>query len=65
MIQADKIKITIIHYSALPICTVDLCGNELRKYIALLYKHQSNTNWAFVQKRDIFTCENITVAMAS
>ena len=24
-----------------------------------------NTKWAFAQKRDIFTCENITVPMAS
>ena len=31
----------------------------------LLYKHQWNTRWAFVQKLDFFTCENITIAVAT
>ena len=31
----------------------------------LLYKHQWNTRWAFMRKLDIFTCENITVAMTT
>ena len=31
----------------------------------LLYKYQWNTRWAFARKHDIFTCEKITVAMAT
>ena len=31
--------------------------------INLLHKHQWHTRWAFAQKRDIFTCENITFTM--
>ena len=31
----------------------------------LLYKHQWNTKWAYMQKHDTFTCEKITVAMVT
>ena len=30
-----------------------------------VYKHQWNTRWAFTRKHVIFTCENITVAIAT
>ena len=40
------------------------CHRKLRDCL-LLYKHQWNTRWAFTQKLDIFTCENITFAMAT
>ena len=35
------------------------------KIFYLLYKHQWNTRWAFARKLVIFTCEHITVAMAT
>ena len=31
----------------------------------LLYKHQWNTKWAYMQKHDTFICEKITVAMVT
>ena len=34
------------------------CWQVSDEYFTLLYKHQWNTSWAFVQKLDIFTCEN-------
>ena len=38
---------------------------EKEQYGPLLYKQQWNTRWALARKLDIFTCENITVAMAT
>ena len=36
----------------------DTQREPLRRRESKLYKHRSNTRWAFARKHDIFTCEN-------
>ena len=52
-------------------CSLNKIGHVQGKFKSLTTKHNSfcksqwNTRWAFTQKHDIFTCEKITVAMAT
>jgi len=47
-------------------CKLTRCSDTQDKLIFnVLYKHQRSTRWALVRKRDIFTREKVTVAMAT